>query len=186
MTEEKMVSMKDAVDQVKKAATRLGLLHLGFSKILVEEFGEEKAKELITKSMVQFGKLIAKHQKRDNLPFYGIHEKQTYKDQEFLDSRDIRLPEGENFDYSHFKVFGCQIAKAFIDLEEEDLGRLYCYVDPAKSMAENPDRKFIHTNCVLCGDEYCSFEYASTSDKEKEDFKNNAEGWKNVDPILLK
>ena len=55
---EEMIPLKDAIQQVKTAVTRLALMHLGFSKTLVEELGEKKAKELIIKSMVEYGKLI--------------------------------------------------------------------------------------------------------------------------------
>ena len=45
MSREEMVPIDDAIEQVNKTATRLALLHLGFSNILVKEFGEEKATE---------------------------------------------------------------------------------------------------------------------------------------------
>lgn len=185
MSDKEMVSIEDAVAQVKKTAARLALLHLGFSTTLLKEFGEEKAKELIIKSMVEYGKLVGKHQKQDNLPAYGLYEKQSYKNQDFIDIRNIPLSENESVDFEHFKVYGCELAKTFIELQEEELGRLYCYVDAAKSMAEDPDKKFIHTDCLLCGDDYCSFQYSPTSEKEKEDFKNNNRDWKTIDPLLF-
>ena len=186
MSNKEMVSLNDAIEQIKKTATRLALLHLGFSKILSEEFGEEKAKELIIKSIVEYGKLVGKHQKQDNLPFFGLYEKQSYKDQEFVDLRKIPLSKDEKFDFKYFKAYGCAIGMTFIELQEKELGQLYCYIDAAKSMSEDLEKKLIHTDCVLCGDDYCTFKYSSTSEKEKEDFKNNDKDWKNVDPLLLK
>ena len=41
---------------------------------------------------------------------------------------------------------------------ETELGRLYCYVDAAKSMAVDPDHKLVHTACEPCGDDHCAFE----------------------------
>ena len=37
---EEVVTLKDAMEQVKTAVTRIALIHLGFSKTLVEELGE--------------------------------------------------------------------------------------------------------------------------------------------------
>ena len=42
MTDNKeSVTLTDAMEQVKTAVTRIALIHLGFSKTLVEELGEE-------------------------------------------------------------------------------------------------------------------------------------------------
>ena len=76
---QEVVPLKDAIEQVKTAVTRIALIHLGFSKTIVEE-----------------------------------------------------------------------------------LGRLYCYVDSAKSMATDPSRKLIHTACEPLGDGCCAFDMVST------------------------
>ena len=184
MSDEPMIPFKDAQDQVRKTSIRLALIHLGFSRVLAQELGNDKAKELIVKSMIEYGKLVDKHQSWDNLPYYGLHEKHSYKGQEYEDARNIPLQEGESFDYGNLKVYGCEIGKAFIDLQEEDLGRLYCYVDAAKSMAEDPNKKLIHSDCILCGDGFCSFKMEQTTEKEKADFESGSGDWKSVDPIL--
>jgi hypothetical protein len=183
---EEMVPINDATHQVKKTAIRLALLHLGFSKVLSNEFGEEKAKELIIKSILEYGRLIQRYQKQDNLPHYGIYEKQSYKGQEFMDIRKIPLPKDEAFDLKQYKVYGCALATTFQDLNEEELGRLYCYIDAAKSMAEDPEKKMIHTKCAQCGDDHCAFEFIPTTKKEKKDFRNNDPAWREIDPLLLK
>ena len=48
---EELVPLSEAGEQVEIAITRLALLHLGFSKTLVKEFGEERGKALIIKGM---------------------------------------------------------------------------------------------------------------------------------------
>ena len=184
MKNKETVPFRDAQEQVKKTAVRLALIHLGFSRVMVDELGEDKAKELIVKSMVEYGKLVDKHQQKDNLPFFGLHEKQTYKGHEYTDVRDIPVTESEPFDYGNLRVYGCEIGKTFIDLKEEELGRLYCYVDAAKSMAEDASRKLIHTDCILCGGDHCAFKLEPTSEKEQAEFENNSSGWKAVDPLL--
>jgi len=183
---EEVVPLEDAIEQVKVAITRIALIHLGFSKVLVEELGEEKGKELIIKSIVEYGKLVGKQsqQGRQDLPHYGIHDKYSYGDREFIDGRKMPVPEGEKFDFAQYKVYGCLLAKTFMELGEEELGRLYCYVDSAKSMAVDPTYKLIHTACVLCDDDYCGFNMVPTVDKERDDFEKNTEEWKAVDPIL--
>lgn len=185
---EEMVPLKDAIQQVKTAATRLALIHLGFSKTLVEELGEKKAKELIIKSMVEYGKLIGEEIRkgRQDLPYYGVHEKYVYDDHEYIDTRKCPLPRGEDFDFTRFKIYGCMLTKIFRELGEEELGSLYCYVDSAKSMASDPSRKLVHTACELLGDDCCSFDMVSTTGKERDDFNNKSEDWKETDPILKK
>jgi hypothetical protein len=185
---EAMVPLKDAIEQVKTAVTRLALIHLGFSKTLVEELGKEKGKELIIKSMIEYGKLVGEQAAKggQDLPFYGLHDKYLYDDHEFIDTRKCPVPRGKDFDYSRYRVFGCMLAKVFRELGEEELGRLYCYVDSAKSMATDPSRKLIHTACEPLGDGCCAFDLVATSEKEREDFANKTENWKEVDPILDK
>jgi len=188
MTEkEEVVSLKDAVEQVKTAVRRIALIHLGFSRTLVKEFGEEKGKELIIKSMVEYGKLVGEQTKKghQDLPCYGLHDKYAYSDKEFTDTRKSPVPRGKGFDFSQYKVYGCGLANTLLEFDEEDLGRLYCYVDSAKSMAADPNRKLIHTACELCGDGYCSFDLVPTTEEERENFANNTEDWKTVDPILV-
>ncbi len=185
---EEVVPLKDAIEQVKTAVTRIALIHLGFSKTLVEELGEKKGKELIIKSMMEYGKLVGKQASKggQDLPFYGLHDKYMYDDHEFIDTRKCPVPRGEDFDFARYRVFGCMLAKVFRELGEEELGRLYCYVDSAKSMATDPSHKLIHTACEPIGDDCCAFDLVATSEKDREDFANKTENWKAVDPILDK
>jgi len=161
--EVKKVSFTDAKTQVEVAVARIALLHLAFSRTLVKELGQEKGKELILKSIMEYGKMIGERtiQRKQDLPKYGVHEKF----------------EGE-------RVYGCILAKIFHEYKEEDLGCLYCYVDAAKSMTVNPKRKLIHKECDACGDDYCVFESIPTTEKEQIQFTEKDIGWKHVDPRL--
>ncbi|MFW9824101.1 MAG: hypothetical protein ACFFE4_14245 [Candidatus Thorarchaeota archaeon] len=71
------VSFTDAKTQVEVAVTRIALLHLAFSRTLVEQLGQEKGKELILKSIMEYGKIIGERtiQHKQDLPKYGVHEK---------------------------------------------------------------------------------------------------------------
>jgi len=159
----KQVPVEEAAREVEVAITRLALLHLAFSKTLVNEFGSEKGKELIVKSIMEYGKRLGERTRRGlpDLPKYGVYS-----------------------DYRDGRVFGCVLARTFREHGEEELGCLYCYVDPAKSMAADPKRKFIHKNCAACGDDYCTFEQLPTTQKERTDFEKMRARWAEVDPRL--
>jgi len=160
---EELVSLKEATGQVEIAITRTALLHLAFSKTLVEEFGEEKGKELILKAIMEYGRRVGERTKRGlpDLPKYGVHGG-------FIDGR----------------VHDCVFAKTFREYGELNLGCLYCYVDPAKSMAADPMVKYVHKDCAACGDEFCTFEKTATTEKERKDFLTKSRDWRSVDPRL--
>jgi len=162
---EEAISLKEAASQVEIAITRVALLHLSFSKTLVEELGEKRGKELIVKSILEYGKRIGERTKRGlpDLPKYGVY--------------------GARKDG---KVYDCVLARTFQEYGEEKIGCLYCYVDPAKSMSVNPMRKVIHTTCAACGDDYCTFDERTTTEKERKDFENKDIYWRYVDPRLVK
>lgn len=167
MTEkEEMVPFKEARQQVEIAVVRAALLHLAFSKTLVEEFGEEKGKELIIRSILEYGRRVGERIKKGlpDLPKYGVHGGRT--------------PDG--------KVYDCVFDRVFQEYGELDLGCLYCYVDAAKSMAQDPTHKLTHIDCAACGDEFCSFVTEPTTEKERIDFINKSKDWKHVDPRLVK
>jgi hypothetical protein len=159
----KQVTVEEAAREVEVAITRLALLHLAFSKTLVNEFGSEKGKELIVKSILEYGKRIGERVRRGlpDLPKYGVYS-----------------------DYRDGRVFGCVLARTFREHGEEELGCLYCYVDAAKSMAVDSERKLIHKDCAACGDDYCTFEQLPTTQKERTDFENVRASWAEVDPCL--
>jgi hypothetical protein len=172
------------MEQVRIVGTRLALMHLAYARVLVKELGEEKGKDAIIKAMMEYGKLVGQRKKagKQDLPWYGFHDKYVYQDEVFVDTRD---QPSKDFDFSLYKVFGCILAKTFLEYRELELGALYCYVDAAKSMAADPLSKLIHTACEVCGDEFCAFDYVPTTEEERTDFKEQDPKWKKVDTILL-
>jgi hypothetical protein len=167
MGEKELVPLTEARKQVETAITRIALLHLAFSKTLVEEFGMEKGKELIRRSILRYGRLVGERMKR-GLPDYPNAKYGAYTEHE------------------NGRVYDCVLAKIFREYEELDLGGLYCYVDPAKTMAVDPSRKQVHNDCAACGDEYCTFAELPTTEKERNDFSNARLDWKYVDPRLAR
>lgn len=185
---EKKVPLHEAMEQVRVIGRRLALMHLAFSKILIEELGKDKGKNAIIKAMMEYGQMIGKTIKagHQDLPFYGLHEKYTYGDKEFLDIREKANIDEKAFDYSGYRFHGCVLAKTFLEHSEKELGCLYCYVDSAKSMATDPSKKLVHTACEVVGDGFCAFDLVPTTEKERKDFEDKNTDWKEVDPILIK
>lgn len=185
---EKMVPLREAMEQVRVTGRRLALMHLAFSRILVEELGEEKGKKAIVRAMMEYGRMVGEKNKagQQDLPFYGFHDKYTYEDKEFTDTREKASIAGKEFDYSRYRVHGCVLAEIFLEHGEKELGCLYCYVDSAKSMAADPGNKLMHTACEVAGDPFCAFGLVPTTEKERKDFQDKNVEWKEVDPILIK
>ena len=76
---EVIVPLSEAREQVEIACTMIALLHLAFSKILVEELGVEKGKEVILKAIMEYGIRVGVRIKRGlpDLPKYGIYGRQV-------------------------------------------------------------------------------------------------------------
>jgi len=155
------VPLAEAENEVKVVTQRLALLHLAFSKTLVEEYGWERGKELILKSIKRYGEYVAERTKRghQSLPKYGFWERR----------------EGRSS--------LCELGKIMVEMGEPELGSLYCLIDPAKTMAADPSKKMIHTKCMILGDDECSFETVSTTKEERVDFADDRD-WSHVDPII--
>ena len=185
---EKKVPLHEAMEQVRITARRLALMHLAFSRTLIEELGEDKGKKAIIKAVMEYGRMVGETNKagHQDLPFYGLHEKYTDGDEEFLDTREKANIAGKGLDFSRYRVHGCVLAKTFLEHNEKELGCLYCYVDSAKSMAADPSKKLIHTACEVVGDGFCAFDLLPTTEKERKDFEDKNVDWKEVDPILIK
>ncbi len=180
------VPFEEAFKQVQVAMSRLALMHLAYSQVLVENFGEEKGKELIIKSIMEYGRKIEEYSKDtdQDSSFYGIHGKYVYKGKEFVDIRDF-FSLSEDIDFPSLEIYDCSLAKVFTYFREEEIGKLYCYIDAARAMAKNPENKAIHTKCILCDDDFCQIKVEKTTEKERSDFQNNDKDWKEVDKILL-
>jgi hypothetical protein len=161
LSKEETVPLTEAENEVKVVTQRLALLHLAFSKTLVEEYGWERGKELILLSIKRYGGYVAERTKRgyQSLPRYGFWERR----------------EG--------KPSLCELGKIMVEMGEPELGSLYCLIDPAKTMAADPSKKLIHTRCMILGDDECGFETVPTTEEEREGFAKDRD-WSRVDPII--
>lgn len=163
------VPFEEAKNEVKTAMTRLALLHLSFSKTIIEELGQEQGENLIIKSIMEYGRRIIESVRKggQDLPKWGVYSEISKK--------------GEG----KIVASGCTLAKTFSDSNELDLGRFYCYVDAAKSMASDPAEKAIHLTCATCGDDNCTIDVLPTTEEERIAFvQKDIVKWKFVDPLL--
>jgi len=179
------ISLEEAKRAVELTARRLGLLHLSFARTLVDELGEKKGRELIMRAIKDYGKRIGKEVregvidqgldpipenygagKASDLPEFGMHQGR----------------EGVEIDREkRTRAYGCAMAKVWHEYGEDELGRLYCYVDPAKYMAFNPDFKLVHIKTLPDGDEYCELTVRPTTEQDRKDFSAKDTDWSRID-----
>jgi len=177
----KKIDLEDAKKQVEKVCKRMALLHLSFAKTIIRELGEREGKKLVLKAIRDYGLRIGKGVKeevekhglvntpenyKEDLPEYGMHEK--------VEQVEVRGEKG-------IRAYGCVMGKLWHELGEDEIGRLYCYVDPAKYMAYNPDFALIHTKSIPDRDDYCEFIIRNTTEKEKKDFFEEDKDWSYID-----
>jgi hypothetical protein len=160
---DEMVPLSEAENEVKVVTQRLALLHLAFSKSIVEKLGWDDGKQLILDSIKLYGEYVAERTKQGHqgLPKYG-----------FWENREGKPPL-------------CELGKVMLEMGEPELGAMYCLIDPAKTMAADLSEKMIHTRCMILGHDECQFDTIPTSEKERKDFKKGKD-WSHVDPIIGK
>jgi len=178
---EETVGLEEAKEQVRRVSTRLGLLHLSFAKTLIEEMGEKKGRQLVLKAIKDYGRRIGEEVKanaiaqgldnnpanyKEDLPLYGMHDRIEVVE---VGGRKI------------MRAYGCVMGKVWNKLGKGELGRLYCYVDPAKYMAFNPNFKLSHVKALPDGDEYCELVVNPTTEQERKDFADKDKDWSYID-----
>ena len=158
---DEMVPLAEAENEVKVVTQRLALLHLAFSRTIVDTLGWADGKQLILDSIKQYGEYVAERTKQGHqgLPKYG-----------FWENRDDKPPL-------------CELGKIMLELGEPELGAMYCLIDPAKTMAADPSKKMIHTRCMILGHDECQFETIPTSEEERASFMKGKD-WAFVDPVV--
>ena len=175
------VDIEEAKKQVRKICRRLAFLHLSYAKTIINELGDRKGKKLILKAIKDYGTRIGKEVKeavsaqginnnpenyKEDLPLYGMHDR--------TEEVDV---DGEK----RIKAYGCVMAKIWKELGEDEIGRFYCYVDPAKYMAYNPNFALVHKKSIPDGNKYCEFIIRTTTKQEREDFLDDDMDWSYID-----
>lgn len=187
---EATVSRKDAEEQVRKVCIRLGLLHLAYARTLVDELGPDKGKELILKAIKDYGIRIGERGRAkvlaaggdpstdpfpSDLPSYGL--------QSAIPGEKLEPGEGE---LKRSRGHGCVMSEVWREYGESELGRLYCYVDPIKSLAYNPSTVHYHSQLSeLPGSDWvCEHVTRPSTEQEREAFKNSdkTDEWQSIEP----
>jgi hypothetical protein len=168
--DEQSITFEEARKQVEIAARRMAILHLSYAKAILKELGEEKGRQLVLNAIKDYGARIAAKMRRGepDLPDFGVHERVEWV--EVQGERRVR-------------VYGCSLAKEWNEWGENALGRLYCYVDPAKSMSFNLREKVGHVKAVPDGDPYCELAFRATTKQERKDFTDEEANWEYIDKM---
>ncbi|UCE10962.1 MAG: L-2-amino-thiazoline-4-carboxylic acid hydrolase [Candidatus Thorarchaeota archaeon] len=166
--QESTVTVREAAAAAEGAMSRVALLHLSFSRTIVDALGEGRGKDLIVKAIMDYGQRITErvNQGKPDLPAFGVYE-DSGQDEE-----------------GRYYARGCTLAKVFKEHDALDLGCLYCYVDAAKWMAKDANAKMIHLTCEACGDENCTFDVVATTEEERRSFSERDSEWRKIDPRL--
>jgi hypothetical protein len=177
------VPIESAKAQVRLGIRRLALLHLAFSETLMEELGREVGRKLIVKAIRNFGTKIgvatreAALRRGDALtPENRSGGKNDYPSLGTHDRSEQLVVDGEQ----RMRAYGCELEKVWKEYGREDLGRLYCIVDLAQSMAYNPEQKFVHTKAEPDHDSCCEFVYRPTTPEERDAFARGV-AWEDMD-----
>jgi len=164
------VGLDDARAQVRKACERLALLHYAYAKTLVDELGDIRGRQTAMNAIKLYAQLIGDRVRRrveaeglepspenfkDDLPAYGLQ-----------DRVEVVCTDGE----ARTRVWGCVMGRVWRDLGASDLGRIYCYVDPGKLMAYNPQIKQIHYKALPDGDAFCEMAVTPTTEDDRTEF----------------
>ena len=151
----KLVSAEEAREAIQDMTRRVALLHLAFSRTLVDELGEERGRDLIRKAIWDYGTRIGER-RRQRIAAMGLEPslENTSKVSDLSPlgwDRTSTVVDGE----PRTQVRGCILAQTWKEYGEEELGDLYCLVDPANMQTYNPDFTMVHVKKALAGDEYC-------------------------------
>jgi len=156
MSEKNTIEYSEAVTQVRKACRQFAMLYFHFSKVLVEELGEDKAKVLIQKAIFELA-LDRSDRLREEAAQQGLNLTM----ETFMKISDLPM-------IGWVKELGrnhCPYAETWVKYFDEypwfrKLAPLYCDVIDTTN-AENFTRSLSHkiTKNVLTGGESCEREY---------------------------
>ncbi|UCF82251.1 MAG: L-2-amino-thiazoline-4-carboxylic acid hydrolase [Desulfobacteraceae bacterium] len=181
-----VVPLSEATKIIRSIARRAALLHICYARGIIDELGEKKGMKLISRIIKNYGKRIGEKVKEE-IVMKGLevipenfNKNDSYAFADFPALHD-RIETVEVEGVRKFRSYGCTFAEVWKDYGEEKLGRLYCYMDPAKYMAYNPRYKLAHTKTVPDGNDFCELEIKPTTEKEREDFFAEDKDWFYID-----
>lgn len=179
------IPSEQAAKEVELVSQRLAFLHLCYAKTLTEELGEERGKELILQTIKRYGKEIGKRRRKE------IEEKSMEPTAENFSKGDVlRIPrfgmhkELKTNEKGNMELYGCAMGRFWKEEGEEKLGKLYCYVDPAKYIGYNDEYIQVHHKALPVGDNCCEFDVRKSTEKEKDIFKSEEKDFSDIDECL--
>ena len=178
-----MIPLEEAKRQVALASRRLGLLHLAFAEVLVKELGDEEGKKFVARAIKEYSRKIGSA-KRDRVHAMGLEPSaETFFDVSDLPSIGMHegveevIVDGEK----RFRAYGCVMGRVWCEFGAGELGRIYCYVDPASSMEFDRRCKYVHTKALPDGDDFCELVMRPTTEKDREEFVSPDTDWEYVE-----
>jgi hypothetical protein len=176
---EDMVPIEEAKEQVARVCRRLGLLHLAFAEVLVSRLGPEEGERMVARAIKEYGRLIGEKKKEralergmelgpesfralSDLPSFGMHD--------HIEEVEV---EGEK----RIRAHGCVMGEVWNELGRSDLGRYYCLVDPASSMAFDPEHKLVHIKALPGGDPYCELAMRPSTEEDRAELASDDTDW---------
>jgi hypothetical protein len=187
MAEKPTLTYDEAADEVRLVSRRIALLHLAFSQAAIARLGEAAGRRLVVDAIRIYGTLIGR-EVRDAVVRQGLEpapENFGVGDSRCLPrmgmhagSETVEI-DGE----TRLRAHGCAMADVWerYGAEAQELGRLYCLVDPAKYMAYNPRYTLAHTRAKPSGDAFCEFLVRETTAEERRAFAAGEQGWTSAD-----
>lgn len=154
--EENTMSRERAEKDVISMARRLASLYYHFGTVLMDELGEEKARNIILKVIEEYGQESGR-EAREVVQKLGLPlNADTFSKGSDLPSvgwktESTEYPDGQ----CTTKITYCPFGEYWLEKDAEELGRLYCFVDQAKYAGFHENLQCIHLKNVLDGDEYC-------------------------------
>jgi hypothetical protein len=144
-----------AQQAVEDMSRRVALLHMCYARTLVEELGEEKGRDLVEKAIWRYGTRVGERIKA-RVVAQGL-EPTLENFGKGSDLSPLGFEQGETVVDGERRSlsWSCVLAEVWDEYGEEELGALYCLVDPAKMQAYDPNWTMVHTKKVLDGDECC-------------------------------
>jgi hypothetical protein len=162
---ERMIEKAEALRQIRLALRRAALLYHYFGEVLIQEFGEEKGLELISKAVDAYGAHVGRAAReqadKKGLPLSPANFESDLP--ELAWDNEPVVVEGEKRTRVHF----CPLAEELRELGSAKRARLYCCVDQAKMKAYNPEYEYIHLHNIIDGDPFCELVVRPVKKKER-------------------
>lgn len=143
------IRLEEARTQVQTLARRLAMLHYHYASVIIERMGEDEGRRLVAEAIRRYGTEVgARHRARivaagyePSVENYGkLHDVPPL----------FNLPASAAGEGP-----ACPVARYFREIGEEEIGRMYCYVDQAKYEAFDPECECRHSRNALDGDPAC-------------------------------